>query len=254
MANPFDLAHLKKELRPFRLHFFPRLKSTNDHAAVLRKRGDLFAPSIVLTPNQTAGRGRGRNTWWSAKGALTVTFAMPIDEELEAFQVPLIAGLAVRNALAELSADHSIELKWPNDVVHDGRKLAGLLCERIQRVDLIGVGVNVNIDPADAPADIRKRMTSLLLIAGKEFDLGDVLITISRQLLRLWDRRRENPFAALLSEYDRYHWLTGRKVSILDGDQTISGQCEGLDSSGRLLVRGNGKKLHRIIAGQVEST
>ena len=77
MANSFDPARLIKELKPFRLHFFPRLRSTNDHAAILRKRGDLFAPAIVLTPNQIAGRGRGRNTWWSTQGALTVTFAMP---------------------------------------------------------------------------------------------------------------------------------------------------------------------------------
>jgi BirA family biotin operon repressor/biotin-[acetyl-CoA-carboxylase] ligase len=177
---------------------------------------------------------------------------MPVDEELEAYQVPLIAGLGVRNAAAEVSGDHSLGLKWPNDVVHDGRKLAGLLCERIDRVDLIGVGLNVNVDPSDAPAAIRKTMTSLLLIAGRELDMTDVLLAMSRQLLRLWDRRRENPFAALLSEYQRYHWLTGRKVSVMDGEESISGQCEGLDSAGRLLIRG--KKLHRIIAGQVEST
>src|SRR3954469_20896930 len=101
MYNSFDFARLKKELKPFRLHFFPRLRSTNDHASLLRKRNDLFAPAIVLTPNQLAGRGRGRNTWWSKKGALTVTFALPIDQTKDPHQIPLIAGLAVRNAAAE---------------------------------------------------------------------------------------------------------------------------------------------------------
>jgi len=251
MASSFDPARLKKELKPFRLHFFPRLRSTNDHAAILRKRGDLFAPAIVLTPIQIAGRGRGRNTWWSTQGALTVTFAMPIDKDRDPHQIPLIAGLAVRNAAAELSGDHSIGLKWPNDVVYDNKKLAGLLCERIDRVDLVGIGLNVNIDPADAPKSIRDRLTSLLLIAGKPLDMNDVLIEIGRQILRVWSKHREHPFAALLAEYDRYHTLTGRRLSIIDNYTTITGQCEGLDSAGRLLVRG--KTLHRIITGQVET-
>jgi BirA family biotin operon repressor/biotin-[acetyl-CoA-carboxylase] ligase len=250
--NSFDLPRLKKELKPFRLHFFPRLRSTNDHAALLRKRNNLFAPAIVLTPNQLAGRGRGRNTWWSKEGALTVTFVLPIDKTKDPHQIPLIAGLAVRNAAAELSGDHSIGLKWPNDVVHDNKKLAGLLCERIDRVDLVGIGLNVNIDPTDAPKSIRNRLTSLLLIAGKPLDMNDVLIEISRQILRVWSKRQEHPFAALLAEYDRYHTLTGRRLTIIDNNTTITGQCEGLDSAGRLLVRG--KTLHRIIAGQVETT
>src|SRR3954466_3467714 len=98
MANPFALALLKEELKPFRLHFFPRLRSTNDHAVLLRKRGDLFAPAIVLTLHPIAGRGRGRNAWWSGPGALTVTFIVPIEKTRDPHQIPLIAGLAVRNA------------------------------------------------------------------------------------------------------------------------------------------------------------
>src|SRR6266566_2333174 len=81
-ANSFDLPRLKKVLKPFRLHFFPRLRSTNDHAALLRKRGDLFAPAVVLAARQIAGRGRGANTWFSAAGSLTVTFVLPADQTL----------------------------------------------------------------------------------------------------------------------------------------------------------------------------
>src|SRR5205814_5165748 len=173
------------------------------------------------------------------------------DKDRDPHQIPLIAGLAVRNAAAELSGDHSISLKWPNDILHDGKKLAGLLCERIDRIDLIGIGLNVNIDPASAPKSIRDRLTSLMLIAGKQFDLTDVLLAITRQLLRVCDRRQDHPFAALLQEYDRYNSLTGRRVSIIDGESCITGQVEGLDNSGRLLVRDK-KQLHHILAGHVE--
>src|SRR3954467_14801665 len=185
----FHLAELRNAIKPFRLHYFPRLRSTNDHAALLRKRGDLFAPAIVLTPNQIAGRARGRNTCAPNKGPLPVPFILPIDKTRDPHQTPLIAGLAVRNATAELSGDHSISLKWPNDIVHENKKLAGLLCERIDRIDLIGIGLNVNIDPASAPRSIRDRLTSLMMIAGKQFDLTDVLLAISRHLLLVCDRR-----------------------------------------------------------------
>src|SRR5690349_13461768 len=138
----FDLANLRTHVRPFRLHWFSRVRSTNDHAARLRRAKRLFAPSIVLASRQLAGRGRGANRWWSNEKSLTLTFVLPIAEHLQPQQIPLIAGLAVRNALEEISGVVSIQLKWPNDLLHDDRKLAGLLCERAQNADLIGVGIN----------------------------------------------------------------------------------------------------------------
>src|SRR5215203_2330026 len=117
-VNAFNLALLRKRIRPFRLHWFSRVRSTNDHAARLRRTGKLFAPSIVLASHQLRGRGRGANTWWSGDGSLTLTFVLPVAEHLQPQQVPLIAGLAVRNALEEISGADSIQLKWPNDLLH----------------------------------------------------------------------------------------------------------------------------------------
>src|SRR3954468_933711 len=154
----FDLRRLRASVKPFRLHWFPTLRSTNDHAAELRRRGELYAPAVVLTGRQTAGRGRGAHAWWSGPGCVTVTFVLPIGEEVQPHQIPLVAGLAVRNAAAELCGDDRVQLKWPNDVLYEGRKLAGLLCERVQKADLIGLGLNVNLDPASAPAGLRGRV------------------------------------------------------------------------------------------------
>src|SRR5205085_2612111 len=83
------------------------------------KRGRLYAPAVVLTGHQIAGRGRGTNTWWSDRGCLTVTFVFPIDDQLQPHQIPLLAGLAIRNAAAELTGDQRFKLKWPNDVLHE---------------------------------------------------------------------------------------------------------------------------------------
>src|SRR5690242_17435914 len=193
--NRFDLARLRTGLKPFRLHWYPRLRSTNDYAAFLRKKGKLFAPAVVLTGHQIAGRGRGSNTWWSSSGSLTVTFVLPIDDQLAPHHLPLLAGLAVRNAVAEMTSDNGIALKWPNDLLYSGRKLGGLLCERVLKADLVGLGLNINLDPRQAPASLRQMLTSLQQIAGRRFDMTDVLIEISRHLKQILVRGVDRPVA-----------------------------------------------------------
>lgn len=248
----FDLHRLREGLKPFRLHFFPTLKSTNSHAAVMRKRRDLFAPAVVLTPRQTAGRGRGSNTWFSRAGNLTVTFAFPVESHLLPHQLPLVVGLAVRNAAAELSAQPDITLKWPNDLLYKGRKLAGLLCERTDKVDLIGLGLNVNLDPRKSPKSLQDKLTSLRQIAGHEFDLTDVVITVARHLRRTLSSRNSQLFPTFLQEYDRHHALVGRTVTILGqpDEPAITGRCLGLDDMGRLLVKDR-RTTHHVISGHV---
>jgi BirA family biotin operon repressor/biotin-[acetyl-CoA-carboxylase] ligase len=218
----------------------------------LRQRRELFAPAIVLTGRQTAGRGRGTNAWWSAAGCLTVTFVFPVEEHLSPHQIPLLAGLAVRDAAAESSGEKRISLKWPNDVVFDGKKLAGLLCERVMKADLIGVGLNVNVDPRTAPAALRTQITSLASVAGKTMDMSDALIAVARHLHAALSRRGERLFTETLRRYDEHHALVGRKVSVVEAGsgKLISGRCAGLDSGGRLVLRDR-KQTHPVIAGQV---
>lgn len=251
-AKPLSLARLRGAIKPFKLFWFPRLRSTNDHAALLRKRGMLFAPAIVLTGHQTAGRGRGSNTWWSGDGCLTVTFVFPVEEHLSPHHIPLLAGLAVRDASAEIAREPSIALKWPNDVVFRGRKLAGLLCERVNKADLVGVGLNVNLDPAKAPKALREQITSLAVIGDSSLDMTDALIVLARHLHTALSRRGERLFAETLQRYDKHHALVGRQVSVVEAGtgKLLTGRCAGLDSTGRLILRDRKRVVH-VIAGQV---
>lgn len=234
-----------------KVHYFPQLGSTNDKAAELRRAGDLFAPSLVLTAEQTAGRGRGTNRWFSSANSLTVTFCLPIEEHLQPHQLPLIAGLAVRAAATELTGQTDILLKWPNDVVRDGRKLSGLLCERISGMDMVGIGLNVNIEPSEVPEPLRHGLISLATIAGRPFDRTDTLILLSTHLRRMLLTRHSQPFAAFVEEYRQYDFLLGKSLVISPGTQPpLEGHCEGIDAEGRLLLR-CGSQLHRIIAGTV---
>lgn len=250
----YDLQRLRAGIPPLRLRWFTRLRSTNDHAIALRRKRLLFAPALVLTGNQIAGRGRGGNKWWSAAGCITATFVLGADERAP-HEVPLVAGLALRDAVAELCDTEDIGLKWPNDLVHNGRKLAGLLCERIEGVDLIGVGLNVNPDLRQAPTGLRAAITSIQEICGdSEISTTDALITASRHLHAALSRRGNQLFGQTLQRYDAYHVLVGRRIAVSsDGNGgAIHGLCEGLDPTGKLLLRDRANRLHHIIAGQVQ--
>ncbi len=251
-CNRFRLNELRTGIKPFRLHFFPTLRSTNDHAFAMRIRGDLYAPAAVLTPRQTAGRGRGMHVWWSSAGCLTITFVFPIHDHHQPHHIPLLAGLAVRDAAAEISGKGSIQLKWPNDVLFDGRKIAGLLCQRLERADLVGIGLNVNMDPAGAPKDLRDRVGSLRQVRGHCIDMTLATCVLARHLHAMLSHRPQHPVAHLLQRYDEHHALVGRKVTVLNapGEPAVSGICEGLDTIGRLRLR-HGSTLHRVLSGQV---
>lgn len=252
MSRGFELDRLRAGVKPFRLYWFPKLQSTSDQAARLRRAGRLFAPAVVLTARQIAGRGRGGNTWWSNSGVLTVTFALPIDERQAPQELPLIAGLAVRETTVLLTGNADISLKWPNDVVYERKKLAGLLCERVGNADLVGIGLNVNVEADDAPISLRGQITSLSMICGNSLNMTDALIALARQLHRIIRRRGEMPFSWFVREYSKHDALAGQTVTIDPGrhESPIIGRCEGINDLGKLIVRGSGG-VHHVMAGQV---
>jgi BirA family biotin operon repressor/biotin-[acetyl-CoA-carboxylase] ligase len=254
-VSAYDLKKLRTGLGAMRLLYRPVLRSTQTHAMDLRRAGRLVAPCVVLAGQQTAGRGRGENQWYSSDGTMTATFVLPVDGQLEAHRLPLLAGLAVRRAAAMFSRQ-AVELKWPNDLVVGQKKLAGLLCERIDGVDLIGVGLNVMTDLRGAPPEVRARAVSLTELAPAGMSMTTVLLMVSREIMGLLHAAEISP-AAMVQEYDRHHALVGRTVTVdtspagtPEPGGMVSGVCEGLDGMGRLvLVQGDVR--HRVISGQV---
>ena len=246
-ATRFQLVRLHRELKPFKLHWFPTLGSTNTHAITMRRAGRLLAPAILLTGRQTAGRGRGVNAWHAPKGVLTVTFVLPAHDTLPPQHVPLVAGLAVRDAVAAFGVD--AQIKWPNDLWHRDRKLAGLLCERFDRLDLIGVGLNVCPDRSALPEAVRQTSTSMAQVAGQPVEMTAVLIALSRAIQAALTDARLNLAAVLprLREADALH---GRQIRVSDPETIVEGIASGIDSDGRLLVR-NASGTHRILSGTV---
>lgn len=192
--------------------------------------GDVFTARA-----QTAGRGRLDHRWLARPGE-NLTFSavlsvadLPPDEVMT---LPLVAGLAVRRVTGGA-------VKWPNDVLVDGRKIAGILCERNGDNVICGIGVNVN--QTVFPAEIAARATSLKLVRGDAQDLDAVLAAVLAELGALYETWRAGGFAAVYAELAAHDALKGAVVSVrqTDGDPApVEGLCGGIRADGALLVAG----------------
>lgn len=233
-------------------------ESTNDIALA---RADSLAaeqlPALVLADRQTAGRGRGGNSWWSAEGSLTFSLLM----EPSAFGLPrdrwpalsLTTGAAVATALSKFAGGADVRLKWPNDVFLDGRKVSGILIEAPPSAPgrlVIGIGINVRVPFHEAPPDIRTRAVSLHEAAA-EIDRDDVLIAVLQTLEDFLSQLAAGE-SRLSQTWRRLCLLTGQSVVIEDVGRTISGTCLGIDDDGALRIQ-TGVSIERLFSGIVTS-
>ena len=219
------------------IHHKPETASTNLDARAGR-HGDVFTADF-----QTAGRGRLDHKWLSAPGENLMLSAVldvgdcPPDRVAA---LPLVVGLAVIEGLSPLLPKGlSLRLKWPNDVLVDGRKLAGILCER--HGDTVIVGLGVNVKQREFEPEIAEKATSLSLLLGPVPALTQVRDAILVALGRLYATWREeglSPFLGRLAELD---FLRGRTISVRQTDddtEPFQGVCEGIAADGSLLVGG----------------
>ncbi len=232
------------------------LPSTSDRALELADRPELHTPALVAAERQSAGRGRGINSWWSAKGALT--FSVILDAKQVGLapdrwpQVSLSTGLAICEALETFLPRGQLKLKWPNDVMLAGKKLCGILSE-IPSADkgriVVGVGINVNNTLRDAPPAVQNLAVSLIDHAGDRLELTEVLIRVLQQMELEFARLAESP-VEFSKRFRQRCWLNGREVSIATGPAEIQGYCNGIDEEGALLIQ-TSAGTERILSGTV---
>jgi BirA family biotin operon repressor/biotin-[acetyl-CoA-carboxylase] ligase len=258
------VARLRAALAPMRVCAYARLRSTQQKAIEELDAGRLAAPAVLVAARQTAGRGRRANRWWSDAGTLCATFLLPAVEgnrlssikndvdntgptPYPAGQVPLRAGLAVAEVVARWLPRAAVQVKWPNDVLVDGRKIAGVLCERRRGCDIVGIGLNVSTDLRRMPPDVRRRATSLRRHLRRPPSREHALVEIARALVR--DLARTDFEAA----YRRRCVFTGRAIRVRAYDRWSSGLCRGIDEEGRLLVETPSGLLRLTDTEQIDS-
>lgn len=201
--------------------------------------------AVLVAESQTAGRGRLGRSWVSPPRA-ALTFSVLLRPRIPVSRLgwlPLLAGIAVATAVRDVGAD----LKWPNDVLVGGRKLAGILAERSPAGDVaIGIGINVSMSAAELPPPSPGALPATsLAIEGAAVGREALLIGVLTEFERRYG-------TVPVDEYRRLCATLGRQVRVeLPGDRTLTGVAEDVDDDGRLLVRDEGGQRHTVAAGDI---
>jgi BirA family transcriptional regulator, biotin operon repressor / biotin---[acetyl-CoA-carboxylase] ligase len=221
--------------------------STNDHARELAAAG---APhgTVVLAEEQTAGRGRQGRSWVAPRGrALTLSIVLRLDTPaLELLS--LSAAVAVCEA-CERVASVACGIKWPNDVLIDGRKVAGILVEARPQEGwaVLGIGLNVDTEKVELDPEIRATATSLRIASDRRVDREAAL----RALLEHLVQRLGTAADSLLSAYRERDALYGNAIAWSDRDGVLEGKAEGIDEDGNLVVSTADGERRALTAGEV---
>ena len=156
------------------LKYFKTTQSTNQEAWALNKN-NIENGTVLFTKNQTNGKGRRGNEWFS-KNNKSLTFSILLHKDINEL-LPLISGISVITAIKKYT-DVKCQLKWPNDIIYNNNKIAGILIEKKNNTSVIGIGVNVNENKNDLNPNIIKDSISLALISGQTFILETLLAYI----------------------------------------------------------------------------
>ena len=238
------------------LHHFYKIGSTNA-AAMAAAAENAPEGSVFLAEEQTAGRGRGANLWQSPRslGIYCSVVLRPALPPSDVLALSLAAGLAVQTAIQQVDSRVAADLKWPNDVLIEGRKVCGILTEmnaEATQVRYLVVGIGINVNQATFPKDLLA--TSLRLVTGREWSRVELVGALLKSLDSEYRQLRDDPGAARESILRRFaqnsSWVLGKKVRIEENSAAFEGTTEGLDSRGFLQVR-TGQRMQTVLSGTV---
>jgi BirA family biotin operon repressor/biotin-[acetyl-CoA-carboxylase] ligase len=228
------------------------IESTSNRLKALARGG---APewTVVLADVQTGGRGREGRAWVSPPGGLYLSVLLrPRFEKVGL--LPLAAGVAVAEAASELGV--RTELKWPNDVLASGRKLAGILSEAasgpagVEWVAL-GVGVNVSLDAARLPSEMQDGVTSLAAEGAADVSVPAVAAAVLARLAVCYDALRSSPTAVLSAWRSHAAAWWGSLVDVRAGEAPLRGRLLEVDDEGALVLELEGGTRRRLLSGEV---
>ena len=230
--------------------------STNDAAMAAGHAGEAEGLAI-LADRQERGRGRSGRAWASLPGVglYTSILLRPAVPPRQAPLLTIVAGLAVADAIkAFVQIEPS--LKWPNDVLLDGRKVAGILTEMAtvgQQIGhvVVGIGVNVRHRLADFPTDVQATATSIELIGRRRAERGEVAVAVYSALDRWYTAFCDGERIGILAEARARTATLGRPVTVQAGSEQWKGTALDLDAEGALLVQDEEGVVRRVLADEV---
>ncbi len=230
--------------------------STNLQAKELASKG---APegTLVIAEKQTSGRGRKGRTWFSPQGhgIYASLILRPALSPAEAPGITLITAVAAAEALISLTR-LPIRIKWPNDLLVNGKKLAGILTEISTEMDavdyiIVGFGLNVNTPRDDFPKEIRNIATSVLIESGTVFSRINIIQSFLKHYETYYDIFKKGGFAEVRNKWKELTDIIGRKVMVEKVGKTYSGKVVDVDNDGVLILKDETGRSHRIFSGDL---
>ncbi len=233
--------------------FYGRVSSTQDEAKAWVQQG---APhgGMVIAEEQTRGRGRWGRTWFSPPQKnlhFTLTMKLPA-EHPPLGTLSLLTGVALVEALRQRFSVPAF-VNWVNDVVVDGKKLAGILIEGVgSDWALLGIGVNVNLAETELPDELRATAISLQMVKGTPIDRSEVLSALLVSLESWWERWAQGDMESLWRALEGWDWLRGKPVTAhLPDGMTLHGIAVGITPDGGLRLRLSDGTERTLTAGDV---
>ncbi len=234
---------------------FSRIDSTNQYAKKAAEDGAADG-MLVIADEQTAGKGRRGRSWVTPPGE-TIAFTLLLRPKLSpdrVSMVTLVMGLAVAkavNTLYPLKAG----IKWPNDVVINGKKLCGILTEmsaEVMHVNHIVIGVGINANMTSFPEELSRIATSLKLELGRDVSRAELIAQVMAEFERLYEKFEEDgDLRAVSEEYNALCLNAESMVRVLDPNGEYTGTSHGINALGELLVETESGQVRNVYAGEV---
>ena len=238
------------------IRVFEQTTSTNDVMEKLARDGVKEGAVVFAESQRRAGDGLDGNGFRPAhKGLWFSVLLRPDLRPQETTQLTVASATALRRAIQSETGLHP-EIKWPNDILIGGKKVAGILTELSAELDrvkhvILGIGVDVNLDAGEFPPELRKLATSLKIESGRMISRAELATAILRELDSDYARICGGVFADVADEWQEHCKTIGREVTIQIGERRIRGRAESLDDDGALLLRTDHGRLERITGGDV---
>lgn len=253
---PLDVEVVRAGIAGLRLGepfcYLPAIDSTNTHATRLAHEGAVEG-TLVTTDDQTAGRGRIGRAWRSLPGQ-QLAVSLVLRPGFSPHFLVMASALAVAETIAEVAGTQA-DIKWPNDVQIGGRKVCGILIETSADFAVLGIGLNVNGTLA-GDAELAARATTLAVAVGRSLSREALLIALLTRLDALYAELSTGGAVAQSAVRERWRAqlvTLGRRVTLLQGEQTVAGVAEDVDADGALLLRRDDGTLLPVTWGDVHS-
>ncbi len=222
-----------------RIFRFDELDSTNMFLKNLKEKEDY---DTAIAKTQSLGRGRRGNKWSSELGGAYFSFLLKENKDIaieEYVKLPLVTGYSLLKTFEELEPEQNFKFKWTNDIYVNGKKISGILVEKIAGYFVIGIGINVN---NEIKGDAEKTAISMKKLTSKEYDTEEIIISIIDNFKKHLNYYFNGNWETMLEELNEKNFLWNRKINILFSDCIKKeGTAKNIHKSGQLIVTVDGK-------------